>query len=136
MQCAKRQGLYHLACKKYTQAGDKVRAMGALIKSGDTDKVTFFAGVSRVPEVYVMAANYLQSLDWRSNPGLLDTMLGYYTKAHAWDELARFYDGCAAMEVAEYGAYDKAQQACGEQGHNEHRGIKWSEGGREGGREG
>ena len=29
------QGLFHLACKKFTQAGDKVKAMKALIKSGD-----------------------------------------------------------------------------------------------------
>ena len=28
----KNQGSYHLACKKYTQAGDKMRAMKALLK--------------------------------------------------------------------------------------------------------
>lgn len=40
----KRQGNYHLACKKYTQAGDKVKAMKCLLKSGDTEKIVFFAG--------------------------------------------------------------------------------------------
>ena len=43
----KRQGNYHLASKKYTQAGDKVKAMKCLLKSGDTDKICYFAGVSR-----------------------------------------------------------------------------------------
>jgi hypothetical protein len=45
-QAAKAQGLYHLACKKYTQAGDRLRAMRALIKSGDVEKIVFFAGES------------------------------------------------------------------------------------------
>lgn len=45
LQAAKRQGLYHLACKKYTQACDRLKAMRALVKSGDTDKIVFFAGV-------------------------------------------------------------------------------------------
>jgi intraflagellar transport protein 140 len=44
LQAAKHQGMYHLACKKYTQAGDRLKAMKALIKSGDTDKIVFFAG--------------------------------------------------------------------------------------------
>jgi hypothetical protein len=44
LQVAKAQGLYHLACKKYTQAGDRLRAMRALIKSGDVEKIVFFAG--------------------------------------------------------------------------------------------
>ena len=34
--------------------------MKALLKSGDTEKIIFFAGVSRQKEIYVMAANYLQ----------------------------------------------------------------------------
>ena len=35
----KRQGNYHLASQKYTQAGDKVKAMKCLLKSADTQKV-------------------------------------------------------------------------------------------------
>ena len=54
------QGAYHLATKKFTQAGNRVKAMRALLKSGDTEKIIFFAGVSRQKEIYVMAANYLQ----------------------------------------------------------------------------
>ncbi|KAB0401474.1 hypothetical protein E2I00_009258, partial [Balaenoptera physalus] len=43
--CCMRQGNYHLATKKYTQAGDRLKAMRALLKSGDTEKIVFFAGV-------------------------------------------------------------------------------------------
>ena len=50
------QGAYHLATKKFTQAGNRVKAMRALLKSGDTEKIIFFAGVSRQKEIYVMAA--------------------------------------------------------------------------------
>ncbi len=42
-----RQGNYHLATKKWTQAGNRLQAMKALLKSGDTDKIIFFANVSR-----------------------------------------------------------------------------------------
>lgn len=40
------QGDYHTATKKFTQAGDKGRAMRSLLKSGDTDEIVFFAGMS------------------------------------------------------------------------------------------
>ncbi len=43
-QVAKRQGNYQLAAKKYTQAGDKTKAMKALLRSGDAEKIIFFAG--------------------------------------------------------------------------------------------
>ena len=42
------------------QAGNKEKAMKALLKSGDTEKIVFFAGVSRAPQIYILAANYLQ----------------------------------------------------------------------------
>lgn len=46
-ECCEEQGSFHLACKKYTQANERARAMEALLKSGDTDKIIFFANVSR-----------------------------------------------------------------------------------------
>ncbi len=45
------------------QAGDKLRAMKSLLRSGDTEKIIFFAGVSRQRDIYILAANYLQV--WR-----------------------------------------------------------------------
>ena len=127
-----KQGEYHLACKKYTQAGDKekvkiaivakclirlvyyniqlvyntclltsvrsfTKAMRALLKSGDTERIIFFTGVSKSRNIYVMAANYLQSLDWRKDPEIMKNIIGFYTKGRALDSLATFYDACAQV---------------------------------------
>ncbi|BFZ17235.1 hypothetical protein BsWGS_20274 [Bradybaena similaris] len=108
------QGAYHLATKKFTQAGNKIKAMKALLKSGDTEKIVFFAGVSRQKEIYVMAANYLQSLDWRKDPEIMKNIIAFYTKGRALDALASFYDACAQVEIDEYQNYDKALGALGE----------------------
>uniref|UniRef100_A0A6P7GGX0 Intraflagellar transport protein 140 homolog n=1 Tax=Diabrotica virgifera virgifera TaxID=50390 RepID=A0A6P7GGX0_DIAVI len=89
------QGNYHLATKKFTQAGDKIKAMKALLKSGDTDKIIFFAGVSRQREIYIMAANFLQSVDWQNNPEFLKNIITFYSKGKALDLLANFYVACA-----------------------------------------
>ncbi|XP_021787325.2 intraflagellar transport protein 140 homolog isoform X2 [Papio anubis] len=109
--CCMRQGSYHLATKKYTQAGNKLKAMRALLKSGDTEKITFFASVSRQKEIYIMAANYLQSLDWRKEPEIMRNIISFYTKGRALDLLAGFYDACAQVEIDEYQNYDKAHGA-------------------------
>nr|KAF6440755.1 intraflagellar transport 140 [Rousettus aegyptiacus] len=109
--CCMRQGNYHLATKKYTQAGNKLKAMRALLKSGDTEKIVFFAGVSRQKEIYIMAANYLQSLDWRKEPETMKNIISFYTKGRALDLLAGFYDACAQVEIDEYQNYDKAHGA-------------------------
>lgn len=71
--------------------------MRALLKSGDTEKIIFFAGVSRSRNIYVMAANYLQSLDWRADPEIMKHIINYYTKGRALDSLAGFYDACAQV---------------------------------------
>jgi intraflagellar transport protein 140 len=34
--------------------------MKSLLRSGDTEKIIFFAGVSRNRDIYILAANYLQ----------------------------------------------------------------------------
>jgi len=109
-------GSYHIAAKKFTQAGNTVKvrvlgspncssfpsaitsqAMKALLKSGDTEKIIFFAGVSRQKEIYVLAANYLQTLDWRNNHDLLKNIITFYTKGKALEPLAGFYDACAQV---------------------------------------
>lgn len=58
----------------------------------------FFAGVSRQKEIYIMAANYLQSLDWRKEPETMKNIISFYTKGRALDLLAGFYDACAQVE--------------------------------------
>ncbi|XP_008946926.1 PREDICTED: intraflagellar transport protein 140 homolog [Merops nubicus] len=109
--CCMRQGNYHMATKKYTQAGNKLKAMKALLRSGDTEKIVFFAGVSRQREIYIMAANYLQSLDWRKNPDIMKNIISFYTKGRALDLLAGFYDACAQVEIDEYQNYEQAHGA-------------------------
>ncbi|RLN68428.1 hypothetical protein BBP00_00001031 [Phytophthora kernoviae] len=110
-KCCKQQGSYHLATKKYTQAGDKLKAMKCLLKSGDTEKVVFFANVSRNAQIFILAANYLQNLDWRKDGDTLKNIVGFYTKARAFEQLGNFYAGCAQVEIEEYRDYEKAISA-------------------------
>ncbi|XP_023246567.1 intraflagellar transport protein 140 homolog [Copidosoma floridanum] len=110
-EIALNQGNYHLATKKFTQAGNKLRAMKALLKSGDTDKICFFAQVSRQREIYIMAGNYLQSLDWQNQPEILKNIINFYSKGKAMDLLANFYVACAQVEIDEFQNYGKALDA-------------------------
>ena len=57
-----------------------MKALKSLIRSGDTEKIIFFAGVSRQAEIFVMAANYLQTLDWHKHPDLMKNIVAFYTK--------------------------------------------------------
>ncbi|KAJ8664480.1 hypothetical protein QAD02_006142 [Eretmocerus hayati] len=113
---ALKQGNYHVAAKKLTQAGSRERAMKALLKSGDTEKICFFAQVSRQREIYIMAGNYLQSLDWQNQPEVLKNIIGFYSKAKAMDLLANFYVACAQVEIDEFQNYEKALDALAQAG--------------------
>ena len=57
-----------------------MKALKCLIKSGDTDKIIFFAGVSRHAEIYTLAANYLQTLDWHARPDIGHSIVTFYSK--------------------------------------------------------
>jgi intraflagellar transport protein 140 len=103
-----RQGDFRLAARKFTQAGDKMRAMKALLRSGDTEKIVFFTNLAKSKEIYVLAANYLQSLDWHSQPKLMKSIVQFYGRARAYGSLAMFYDSCAAMEMNEFRNYETA----------------------------
>lgn len=73
--------------------------MKALLKSGDTERIVYFASTSRQKEIYVMAANYLQSLDWQSDPEVLKNIVSFYSKGRAFDLLANFYVACAQVKI-------------------------------------
>lgn len=109
--CLQEQGDYHTATKKFTQAGDKQRAMKSLLKSGDTDKIIFFAGMSRQKEIYIMAGNYLQALNWQQDSKILKNIITFYSKGQAYDLLANFYATCAQIEIVEFHNYEKAIKA-------------------------
>lgn len=107
-QCCKDQGIYDVACKKYTQANEKVKAMRCLLKTNDSDKIIYYATMTKMKEVYVLAANFLQNLDWHNEPEVMKTIISFYSKAHAWQPLASFYDAFASVEIDEYRDYEKA----------------------------
>ncbi|KAI8911808.1 hypothetical protein EDD86DRAFT_246061 [Gorgonomyces haynaldii] len=85
-----KNGLFHMASKQ-------VKAMGALLK----------LDVSKNPEIYTIAANFLQSLNWRGNTDLLKSIIQFYTKAKAFQPLALFYESCAQIEIDEFQNYEK-----------------------------
>lgn len=107
----KRQGSYILASRKYTQAGDRIRAIKCLVKSGDTKAVIQFASISRNNEIYTLAANYLQQMNWRESVDIMKAIIMFYNKSKSYEKLAKFYDSCAIVEIDEYGDYEKAMEA-------------------------
>jgi hypothetical protein len=42
-KAAKRQGRWQFAAKKYTQAGDRARAIRSLVRGGDAERVLLYA---------------------------------------------------------------------------------------------
>eukprot|EP01002_Notosolenus_urceolatus_P015452 NODE_7_length_4446_cov_23.596543_g6_i0.p1 GENE.NODE_7_length_4446_cov_23.596543_g6_i0~~NODE_7_length_4446_cov_23.596543_g6_i0.p1 ORF type:complete len:1437 (-),score=556.32 NODE_7_length_4446_cov_23.596543_g6_i0:134-4204(-) len=108
---AKSQKNYQLSCKYFTKAGEKMKAMKVLLQSGDREKICFFAMHSRQREIYILSANFLQNLDWHSDPEIMKNIISFYTKAKAFDQLAAFYDACAQHEINEFRDYDKALAA-------------------------
>ena len=114
-KACKKQGAFQLACKKYTEAGDRSKALRCLLKSGDTKSIIYYATTSRNRDFYILTANYLQSLDWQSGTpeatALTKKIVEFYQKAKAHDKLAEFYDAYAQVEIDEYRDYEKALSA-------------------------
>lgn len=94
------QGSFALASTKFTQAGDRIRAIKCLVRSGDTKAVIQFATISRNAEIYTLAANYLQQMNWRESVEIMKAIINFYSKAKAFEQLATFYDSCAQVNVA------------------------------------
>ena len=107
----KQQGKYLPAAKLYTEVNLPIKALKAVILSGDTENVVKMANLARSAEGYVLAANFLQNSDWQSNPELIKSITNFYTKAKKWDALSNFYVNCAMLEIDEYKNYDKALAA-------------------------
>lgn len=107
----KQQGKYVPAAKLYTEVNQPVKALKAVILSGDTEKVVQMANLARSAEAFVLAANFLQNSDWQSDPNLIKHITAFYTKAKKWDALANFYVSCAMLEIDEYKNYEKALTA-------------------------
>ena len=71
--------------------------MKALMKSGDTPRVIFFANIQKQRETYIMAANYLQTLDWKKDPEVMKSIILFYTKSKSLEALASFYESCSQV---------------------------------------
>ena len=74
--------------------------MRALLKSGDTKRVILFANTARDKDIYRMAGNHLQTLNWKDDAQLMRQIEAFYVKAGAMDLLSNFYEACA--QVKEY----------------------------------
>ena len=80
--------------------------------------------VSRSSEVFTIAANYLQSLNWVNDMAIMRTIIQFYTKvikffflidqAKSFKSLALFYESCAQVEIDEFQNYEKALGALNE----------------------
>uniref|UniRef100_A0A915BTC4 Uncharacterized protein n=1 Tax=Parascaris univalens TaxID=6257 RepID=A0A915BTC4_PARUN len=112
--CCVQQRNYHFAAKKYTQAGNMLQAMRSLLKSGDTEKIIFFAKKAHNKEIYILAANFLQTLNWKTDGNFMRYIETFYTKAKAYELLASFYEACAQVEIDDYRDYSKANAALAE----------------------
>ena len=92
--------------------------MKCLLKSGDTKNIIFYAKQSRNTEIFILSANYLQSLDWHNDSDIMKNIITFYTKAKAFEQLASFYDACSQVEIDEYRDYEKALGALKEASKN------------------
>lgn len=73
--------------------------MRSLIKSGDTRRIIFFATAARNKEIYILAANYLQTLNWKEDCDLMKQIESFYHKANAYEHLSSFYEACAQVFI-------------------------------------
>jgi len=78
---------------------DWSRAMKCLIKLGNKERVIEFAKGARNNELNILAANFLQSLDWheQGNEEVIKYIVHFYTKAKAFMPLTNFYELCASV---------------------------------------
>ena len=106
-ELCEQQGEYTLAANLYVKLKDHLAAMKALIRSGNTEKVIKFANLVRKKEIYILAANYIQTQNPREGQQLFDTVVTLYKKAGAVDKLARLYEASAQVEIDEYQEYQK-----------------------------
>ena len=82
--------------------------MRIVIKSGDVEMVKSFATTCRQPDVYILAGNFLQNQNWHNDPEIMKTIISFYSKAKAHENLCNFYQACASVEMDEYRDYEKA----------------------------
>lgn len=86
------QGDFEAAHQMHVKLGNLKKAMKCLIKMGNKDRVIEFAQTCRISELYIMGANFLQSLEWNENDDIVKNIVSFYNKAKAYMNLANFYE--------------------------------------------
>lgn len=71
--------------------------MRALLKSGDTPKIILYTNTARNKDIYRLAGNYLQTLNWKEDVNLMRQIEAFYIKADALESLSAFYASCAQV---------------------------------------
>jgi len=104
------QGMFQLSAQLYIKLKDHLSAMKSLIRSGDATKIIKFAKLVRKRETFILAANYLMTLNPRDNDSNFEIIVSMYSSAQSFDKLARFYEASAQLEIDEYQEYGKGHQ--------------------------
>lgn len=60
----KKQGNFALASQIFIKISEKIKAMKCLINLGEIEKVITFANNARIPDIYILAGNFLQTAEW------------------------------------------------------------------------
>lgn len=103
-----KQNEFSVAATIYIKIKDLISAVKCLARAGDTQKVIKFAKLAKTREIYVIAANYLQTLDIHNNQSIFDLVVDMYNKANVPEKLARFYDLYAQQCAEEHMSYEKS----------------------------
>jgi len=102
------QGEFDIAHDIYVKIGNLKKAMKCCIKMGDKKKVIEFAHNCRIPELYILAANFLMNLDWTNE--IVKIIVSFFNKAKAYYNLASFYTVFASVQINEKGNYNQAEE--------------------------
>ena len=93
------QGDFEMAHDIYVKMGNLKKAMKCYIKMGDKNKVIQFAHICRNPELFILAANFLQNLEW--TPDVIKIIVSFFNKAKAYYNLSQFYTVLGVSEISE-----------------------------------
>ncbi|MCQ2816870.1 MAG: hypothetical protein MJ252_06360 [archaeon] len=103
------QGEFELAHNIYIKNKNLKKAMKCLIKMGDKDRVISFATTCRQAELFILAANFLQNLEW--NAEIVKIIQSFYNKAKAYVNLGNFYENYATVLITERKDFKQALEA-------------------------
>ena len=102
------QGDFEMAHDIYVKMGNLKKAMKCYIKMGDKNKVIEFAHMCRNPELFILAANFLQNLEW--TPDVIKIIVSFFNKAKAYFNLSQFYTVLGVSEINEKKNFKKGEE--------------------------